>query len=146
MNKEIKRKSYSSEELITFLRQFLIKNGRVPNTRELDSTTCYPSAGVFRRVFGSLRKSFDEAKIDVGQEFRTFYSKDDLIAYLIKFVNEFKKLPTVRDMDKAKGYPSATVFRLKFGSLRKAIEATNIHIPNYYRRTGVSIVSWTHFS
>ncbi len=134
MNKRQKKKIYSSEELIRFLQQFHLKNNRVPNTRELDSTSGYPSAGVFRRAFGSLKKAFDEAEIDVGSQFRLYYSESDLINYLIKYVSEFKELPTVRDMDNAEEYPSATAFRLKFGSLRKALEAANLRIPENYRK------------
>ncbi|MCS0542962.1 hypothetical protein NXY55_23580, partial [Aeromonas veronii] len=124
-----KKARYEKNELISFLQWYYDKYQHVPKTRELDSCSDYPSAGVFRRVFGSLDNAITEANI-TNAEYRKYYTDEELLNSIHRYVNDFNKIPTVGGMDNAKGYPSTSTYTKRFGNLRNAVIAAEIEIPD----------------
>ncbi|MGD7047093.1 hypothetical protein FZC83_02420 [Rossellomorea marisflavi] len=74
---------------------------------------------------------FDEAEEDL---IKVKYTKEKLINYYNKFVQEYGYHPNKNQMDATKGYPSATAFTSKFGTWRKFLVEIGIADSNgnYY--------------
>lgn len=129
VKKSVRRKKiYERQELIDFLCWYYEKFGSIPKTRVLDSCSDYPSAGVFRRVFGSLDNAVIETGIFEEGEYKNFYTDHELLEYIWKYTKEFNAIPTVSGMDNAKKYPSSSTFTKRFGSLRNAVIESGVEM------------------
>lgn len=128
------KKTYHREELLLFLNEYYKEHGSFPKTRELDSCSDFPSAGVFRRVFGKYDNAIAETGIITLNKPRKNYTDDELLDAIRQFYLEFTVIPTVSTMDEAKGYPSTSVFTKRFGTLRNAVIKAGVSVPLDARR------------
>ena len=67
-------------------------------------------------------------------ENRQNYSKEELINCLLKLNKELGKVPIIKDLAVRKDYPEATVYKDKFGSWNKALEAAGLEVKYLFRR------------
>ena len=50
------------------------------------------------------------------------YTREQLEFYFKKLMEKLRRIPREEDMEKAKGYPSVTVYVERFGSWQQAVE------------------------
>ncbi len=62
------------------------------------------------------------------------YTKEFLVSELHRFVNENKRIPTIRYINIVEGYPSASTYQDHFGSWNKALEAARLKINNTHEK------------
>ncbi len=56
------------------------------------------------------------------------YTKEQLLFYLKKTASEFKKSPTIEDLNRARELPSSTTYIKRFGSWNAALKAAGLKI------------------
>ncbi|MFH0875836.1 MAG: hypothetical protein V1859_07905 [archaeon] len=56
------------------------------------------------------------------------YTKEQLIFFLKKLSKELKRTPTIKDMNKSDGYPSATTYMKRFGTWNDALTTANLTV------------------
>lgn len=61
------RKSYSKQKLISELQRFYNGNGRVPTQLDMQVKFGYPSAGAYRKPFGTFNSALKIANLDLNQ-------------------------------------------------------------------------------
>ena len=125
------RLSYQKEFLINELKRFYKENGRVPTSNEFDkANTGYPSRKTYNKYFGSFNNALILAgftprkgrpKSKPMPEGIKEYNKENLRYFFFKFIDEFGKVPTVKEMEKTEGYPTRQAYRKVFGSWNQAM-------------------------
>lgn len=124
--------SYQKDFLLNELKRFYKENGRVPTSSEFDkANTGYPSRKTYSKYFGSFNNALILAgftpKNNTNPKAKPMpdgvkeYNKENLRYFFFKFIDEFGKVPTVKEMEKAKGYPTRQAYRKVFGSWNQAM-------------------------
>lgn len=77
------------------------------------------------------------------RENNQIYSDDDLLGELHRYFSEFKKVPTINDLEKAEGYPSPHTYKKRFGRYNLALEKSGLvkHVTDkkrFHRRKAYS--------
>lgn len=65
INYKTRVKTYTDEDLLNYLKQFLEENGKIPTARDFDNIPEYPSAITYRIRFGSWIDALKFAGLDV---------------------------------------------------------------------------------
>jgi hypothetical protein len=112
--------------LISELYRFIEENGRSPCCRDMNNENGYPCVNLYVDVFGGWNESLQKAGIDVYTG--KIYTKDVLISELLRFVDEFDRVPTTRDIDNTSGYPSTRSYKNWFGTYNNALESAGLDI------------------
>lgn len=110
---------YSDEELIDILKTFYMNNGRVPMVKDFKNIK--PNESTFIKRFGSWSNALKESGLKKIKYKEESYTKEDIIKYLKMFYEEFNKVPTIVDLKRTKGYPSATPIVRIFGNYKQAL-------------------------
>jgi len=116
---------YTDEELINILKEFHIKNNKIPMSNDFKNKT--PSVSTYYNRFGSWIKALEKAGFKKEKNSRKDYTDKELIDYLIKYYNEFNKIPTTRDLKNNKNYPTSETYRNHFGSHKNALIKSGLY-------------------
>ena len=121
-----KGRVYTNEELLEFLRQFYIENGRSPEQLDFNKNPGYPNYGVYRVVFGSWNSAIELAGL---QPFNfTNKTDEELLDYLIQFYEENGRSPRIIDFINNPKYPSFGVYIRCFGSWNNGLKLVGLDV------------------
>jgi len=118
---------YTKEELIKKLKLISKKLGKTPTIKDIRKEKNFPSYISFYFKFGSWNNALKAAKLDLNYEYR-FYSKNELLKYLIDFSNKNKKTPTIEDFNNNSNFPAAITYFDRFGSWNNALKLAGLEI------------------
>jgi len=118
----IKRTDYkiSPESLIEKFKEIVKDLGCVPSLNELDTIKEFPSLPLIYKHFGDYH-NFIELSGFVNNRDGKKYKKDFLIDEIKRFVNEFNRVPNMKDFENLEGYPARKTFTNHFGNYNDAI-------------------------
>ena len=114
----VNKETYADEELISFLKEAKKQLGRSPKNYEM-SELGYPGSTTYVNRFGSWN---DALRLAGLRENVRSYTEQELTNLLKRLHSELGKIPRVKDMDSAEGYPSSRPFINVFGSWKNALE------------------------
>ncbi len=122
----MRKKAYSTEELIECLVKLYKTTGKVPTIRSIDSTKGYPIARTIINEFGSFKNALIEAELfDLIESKHCFnrkqYSKVELLELLVDYVQKYNRIPTAKNNKKEKYLPSTCTYAKYFGSWNNAL-------------------------
>lgn len=136
------RITYTKEQLINYIHDFVAETGEIPNVRNFISNSEYPSDYFYRIKFGSWNKAIEAAGYTISNRtpnkpLENAYTKENLLNYIHKFVFETNKIPITKDFIDNNKYPSYVTYQKYFGSWNKAIEAAG-YSPNIQNGFGIN--------
>lgn len=103
--------------------------GRIPTCRDMGSQNEVHSVTLYKKRFGSFNAALNIA----GLANRQLITDEFLLSELLRFYDEFRRIPTANDLDTNKDYPSRGVYRNHFGHFENALKLLNL--PTRYVRT-----------
>lgn len=132
--KHIKNKYSGIEKdfLIEELKRYNEEFGHPPRGKDLDkSNKGYPSRKTYEKHFGS----FGDALLKAGFPYRgnkhfskkplpkgvDYWTRENLKEYFLKYISEFGRIPTCKEIDLADGYPTRQAYRRLFGNFNEAV-------------------------
>lgn len=124
------------EFLLSEIERFTNENGRTPYCR--DMTNGYPSMNLYVDVFGGWNEAL--AKCGIDPYTNRIYDEDFLISELLRFTDEFDRVPTTRDMDGTPGYPSARTYKTWFGTYNNALLKAGLDVYTFHDFTQESLI------
>lgn len=129
---EKERKIY----LLEFIRQFNIKEGRVPEQMDFNKNPKYPHFHIYQNVFGSWNNVIRTAglKPNWGGKNAKICTDEELLMYLIQFYEENGMSPTQKDFNKNSKYPSIAPYIDRFGRWQKALRTIGLDIDSMVRK------------
>ncbi|MGG1650418.1 hypothetical protein ABHN03_16570 [Paenibacillus sp. NRS-1775] len=115
---------FSTEFLCSEIRRFQEEFGRIPTQKDFEMIKGqgYPSRKTFTNHFHTFDEALRIAGFDVPHKIQ--YTKEFLINEIRRYVNEFRKVPLLSEIDRNESYPKRSAFRSMFGSWDKAVEAS----------------------
>lgn len=108
-----KRKVYTDEELLNYLKGFYEKNKRIPVKRDFINNPEYPGHDTYNKRFGSWNKALILAGIDIDKKIirrNKIYKNEELLNYLKDFYEKNKRIPTAYDIANNPEYPSIYIY------------------------------------
>ena len=101
------KKKYTDEELVDYLKQFFVENGRIPVAKDFLNNPEYPSIITYQKRFGSWNKALTFAKLDNRAKSANSkkYTDKELWNFLNIFYEDNGKVPTRRDFLNNLAYP-----------------------------------------
>lgn len=116
---EMRKESYTKDDIKKLILTFYIKNGRLPKTKEFRKKFGIPSTRSIILLFGSLRKCYEFCGLDSARKYR---SKKELLDLIKGYCEETGKIPKSRDFRRCDGkYPNPATYINHFGSWNKAL-------------------------
>ncbi|RXA21718.1 hypothetical protein EQO05_00210 [Methanosarcina sp. MSH10X1] len=118
-----KKKTEKRDYLISEIQRYYKENGRVPTQSDFNPNNGYPSY----RTVSDCFESWNEALVLSGYETNRNYNRDKeyLINELLRFEEEFGRIPTQRDMGAKNGYPDDSKYYKVFGSFLNALKVAS---------------------
>lgn len=111
----------SKEELLGYLQQFYLENGRVPESRDFSNNSNFPNFHIYINYFGAWNTAIELAGLEKRKNrYPLKYSDEELLEYLKKFYEENGRPPTARNFANNLRYPGYNTYQKRFGSFEKA--------------------------
>jgi hypothetical protein len=117
---------YTDKELLQILQDLAAELGRLPTCREMDQDKTRPSVGTYTKRFGSWRGTLVQAGLLQSGEWRTLYTRDQLLTMLQDKATELGRAPLCREMDRDRTRPPSSTFSRHFGTWNKALRAAGL--------------------
>jgi hypothetical protein len=132
------RANYSDEELLNAFKNFYIKNGFIPKTKEFTKLGLAGSTTYFNR-FGSIKNILKLLNIEVPRELKGVYEKqyeltDDELLHIMRIYYDTIGFPTQRKFNSKNNLPAYGTYWERFGSFKNAILMSGIKIPKERER------------
>lgn len=120
------------------IKNFFIKNNRLPTASDFINNSEYPSTNTVLRFYGT----WEAAILDSGLAYtpRPSWDTESIIDVIQKFVLDKDHIPKLRDFKYSKEYPDPDTVQRYFGSWNKAIEAAGFK-PNIQNGFGINTVA-----
>lgn len=118
------RKSYTKDECIDKIKQFVEDYGRIPQSRDLIGNPKYPSFGTLQNLFGSLSEAIEKAGFKPDKP----YTKEDFQNAIIRFAEENGRPPREKDFINNPNYPGVNTFIEFFGTFNKALKSVGMDL------------------
>ena len=116
---EMRKESYTKDEIKELILTFYIKKGRLPKTKEFRKKFGMLSTRSIILLFGSLRKCYEFCGLESARKYR---SKKELLNLIKGYYEETGKVPKSRDFRRCVGkYPNPATYIKHFGSWNKAL-------------------------
>lgn len=124
------RRSYTKDECLDKIRQFVKDYGRIPQNRDLIGNPKYPSFGTFQNLFGS----FNEAICEAGFKPDKPYTKEEFQEAIIQFIEENGRIPKEKDFINNPKYPGVNTFIEFFGSFNGVLKSVEMDIDSMVKK------------
>ena len=112
----------SKEELLSYLVEYYNKYGEVPSTRKFNALKKYPNNVTYKRNFGSWNTALELAGLPIKQcKPLVPYNKDYIVNSIKEYISKYKKIPSTKEFDADKNFPSAATVVKYCGSWNNAI-------------------------
>ena len=122
------KRGLSDDVLLDYLRKLAAEIDRTPTTKDLKGANGYPDLKTYIRHFGSWNKAVRLAGFRPIRRRKKRRGRTDgyFLRRLQKLATKLGRVPSQRDMSKAKGYPNSATYKKHFGSWNKALEAAKL--------------------
>jgi hypothetical protein len=120
---------YTKKSIIKKLQDLKVKLGRHPTAIDIRTEKDCPNPPTIKRYFGSFNNGLKAAGLK--KSLVTYYSDEDLIAFVKKLAKKTGKTPMLGDLKKYEGMPSKSVYGARFGSWKKVIKMANLPPVDY---------------
>jgi hypothetical protein len=112
----------SKEQLLGLLQDFYKEHNKTPSTRDFNSSNYYPNSITYKRNFGSWNTALELAGLPIKQRKpKVPYNKEYVVSSIKEYISKYKKIPTQKEFDADKTFPSATTVVKYCGSWENAI-------------------------
>lgn len=127
------KKKYTREDLLLAIKQFILKNNKLPNYLDFGGNSGLPSHSVLYRHFTSLLDALKE--IGYEPKYKKLYKTHkvnnkiedkELLDMLYKFFLKLERCPTMGDLQFNDELPSPTTYVSRFGKWTTALELAGI--------------------
>lgn len=126
------QRSYTDEELLENIREFVRKNEKPP--RAIDLKGKY-SLGTYVSHFKSLNNAIKLAGYDPRIPGTCLkYTREELISAVIDFYSKYNKPPSCRDFRNNPEYPSIGAYDREFGNLRKCLDELDLGMDSIIKK------------
>lgn len=123
---------YDKDDLISYLQEYYYHFGKVPTSRDLASTSNYPTIMVYFNMFGSYKEALIEADlydfvVDKSPFTKKEYTKDEILQMFRDFIEENGRFPTHQEFKFTDKYnlPSKWSIDKHFGGRKGLKKALN---------------------
>lgn len=122
--KMFNRKSYTDDQLLSILKDFITSNNIIPSAKEFNKNPSNPSSGLYNQRFGGFNAAI---KILGYTEKYKHINKtnEELLEELYEFYIKTGEIPHARNLIMY-GYSSPTIYSNRFGSLYNAYRLAKI--------------------
>lgn len=122
--------------LLEFLRYFNETEGRVPEERDFNNNSKYPSYATYIKYFESWNNAIIEAGFHTkwGGNKGDLYTKEELLMYLIEFFYKEGEVPKIKDFTHNSKYPGYAMYYRMFGSWESALKLVGLDIDSTIRK------------
>lgn len=133
-----RRRSYTEEELLSYLRQFYEEYGRLPMGEDFINNSEYPGLNTYIRRFGSWNKALEKA-FDIKRDYHNRgdckkYTEEDILNELRRFDKEEGTIPKATDFINNPEYPSLWVYIERFGSWSNALKKVGLDVESMVKK------------
>ncbi len=124
-----RRKKYSDNELLEYLKRFNDEKGRPPTEKDFENNPEYPGSKTYQIRFGSWNNALDIAGLldKRKRQTRENYSYNELLERLRKFEREEGRPPKAEDFKNNPKYPGLSTYIKRFGSWNDALQMAGLH-------------------
>lgn len=118
---------FTTEFLCSELRRFHNEHNRIPIQIDFEKRNSgFPSRKTFTNHFGSFSNALKAAGFDVKE--RVEYTREYLLSEINRYIIEYGRQPTSKEIDETKGFPSKSYYQSVFGSWNNALKEIGLKI------------------
>lgn len=135
VNKGNSKPAISDADLLDGLRDFYVRRGRLPGTREFGQGALR-ARSLYCKRFGSIRSSFALAGLELVASRRDLgprCSAEEILRRVAAFCAAHDRLPKLKDFGSEALPFSGSVLRNRFGSIALAAEAAGAEVPDLHK-------------
>jgi hypothetical protein len=123
--------SYKKSQLINALVTLTYRLNKIPTARDMCSANGVPSAGTYRKHFGSFSNAIVEAGLKPEDELViNRYTDKTLIDLIVLFKLQKGRFPTYTEFNRKNSLASAKTYIARFGSVGSSIKLAMDRIRN----------------
>lgn len=120
------RRTYTREEIIELVRNFIEENNRLPTSNDFNGKNKYMHLTTIRSHFNNLHEVLSILGYESDYKPIRIFSNEELLSLLHALYLDLGKTPTADDIDNCDYTSGYNVYSSRFGSLYNALKLANI--------------------